>query len=231
MKKAILIYSGGMDSTALLYFLRSQGYEIRALGINYGQRHLKELEAAREVCVSLGVEFRVADLSSLKSLLAGSALTSEAIAVPEGHYTSETMKVTVVPNRNMLMLAAAIAWGISAGFESVAYGAHAGDHAIYPDCRPEFVQTMGQAARLCHFDAVEILTPFLHKTKAEIVKIGQDLNVPFHLTWSCYQGGEVHCGQCGTCSERAEAFVLAGVPDPTPYASTPQILRSTPKFS
>ena len=216
-KKTILIYSGGVDSTTLLYFLRSQGCRVKGLGINYGQRHLKELDAAREICTGLGVEFRVADLSSLKSLLAGSALTSQDIEVPEGHYTSEKMKVTVVPNRNMLMLAVATSWAISSDFDSVAYAAHAGDHVIYPDCRPEFVQALGRATKLCHFDAIEILTPFIHKTKGKIVKMGDRLKVPFHLTWSCYWGRKVHCGKCGTCTERAEAFLLAGIPDPTVY--------------
>jgi 7-cyano-7-deazaguanine synthase len=222
-KKTILIYSGGVDSTTLLYFLLSQGHEVNALGVNYGQRHLKELDAAQEICASLGIDFRVADLSSLKPLLTGSALTSEQITVPKGHYASDSMKITVVPNRNMLMLAVAIAWAISSRYDSVAYAAHAGDHAIYPDCRPEFVRALEEAARLCHYDPIEILTPFIHKTKAEIVKIGHDLKVPFHLTWSCYCGQEIHCGKCGTCTERAEAFMLAHVPDPTRYASTPAL--------
>lgn len=228
MKKTILIYSGGVDSTTLLYFLLSQGHTVKALGINYGQRHLKELDAAGEICAGLDIGFRVADLSSLRAILAGSALTSEEITVPEGHYTSQSMKTTVVPNRNMLMLAVAIAWAISSQYDSVAYAAHAGDHVIYPDCRPEFVRALGEAARLCHYDPIEILTPFIYKTKADIVKIGHDLKAPFHLTWSCYGGQEIHCGRCGTCTERAEAFVLAQVPDPTRYASTPQFSHRSP---
>ena len=223
MAKSILVYSGGMDSTTLLYSLLSQGDRVKALGIDYGQRHRRELEAAREICGQVGVEFRIGDLTSLRSLLKGSALTSEEIAVPEGHYSDETMKITVVPNRNMLMLSLAIGWAISSGFESVAYAAHAGDHAIYPDCRPEFIEALSQAAGLCHFEAVEILTPFVQATKADIVTIGQRLGVPFHLTWSCYCGGEVHCGRCGTCTERAEAFLLAGVSDPTSYAVAPEV--------
>ena len=136
MNTTVLIYSGGIDSTTLLYLLLSEGYRVKALGIDYGQRHRKELAAAREICKNLDVEFRVADLSELSVLLAGSALTSQEIGVPEGHYQDETMKLTVVPNRNMLMLSVAIAWAISSKFHSVAYAAHAGDHAIYPDCGP-----------------------------------------------------------------------------------------------
>ena len=217
-KTTVLVYSGGIDSTTLLYLLLSEGYRVKALGIDYGQRHRKELVAAGKICKNLDVEFRVADLSELSGLLAGSALTSQEIAVPEGHYQDETMKLTVVPNRNMLLLSVAIAWAISSKFHSVAYAAHAGDHAIYPDCRPQFVEALAKAARLAHYQPIEILRPFIDKTKADIVKIGQRVKVPFALTWSCYKGEELHCGRCGTCTERAQAFVRAGVPDPTSYA-------------
>ena len=218
-KSTVLIYSGGMDSTTLLYFLLSEGYRVKALGVDYGQRHRKELTAARKICQELNVEFQIADLSGVKSLLTGSALTTQEMLVPEGHYTDDTMKLTVVPNRNMVMLSLAIARAIGCRFQSVAYAAHAGDHVIYPDCRPEFVDAMGRAAELCHYRPVQILRPFVHKTKADIVKIGQELKVPFSWTWSCYKGKALHCGRCGTCTERAEAFALAGVPDPTAYAS------------
>lgn len=224
--KTILIYSGGLDSTALLYRLLRQDCTVRALGVNYGQRHLKELEAARRICEMREVEFRVADVSGLQPLLSGSALTSPEVEVPEGYYTDETMKATVVPNRNMLLLAVAIAWAVSSEFDGVAYAAHAGDHAIYPDCRPEFIEALSRAAELCHYRPIEIHRPFIHKTKAEIVKLGHELEVPFELTWSCYRGGEIHCGQCGTCTERAEAFLKAGVPDLTAYAAAPRYVPS-----
>lgn len=215
--KAVLIYSGGLDSTTLLYELRARGWELRCLGVDYGQRHRKELEAAAGICRELGVPFRVADLSGLKPLLAGSALT-DAVPVPHGHYTADNMKLTVVPNRNMIMLSAAIAWAISSGCEAVAYAAHSGDHTIYPDCRPEFAEAMDRAAGLCDWRAIRLERPFMHYTKAEIVRRGAELGVPFERTWSCYEGSEVHCGQCGTCVERREAFALAGVADPTRYA-------------
>lgn len=212
----ILIYSGGLDSTVLLYHLRAAGDEVRGLGIDYGQRHRRELEAAAAICRGLGIEYRVADLSTLRSLLAGSSLTSD-VAVPEGHYTDETMKQTVVPNRNMIMLAVAIGWAVSLRYDAVAYAAHAGDHTIYPDCRPEFAEAMDRAAALCDWHPVRLVRPFVEKTKADLVRIGASLGVPFERTWSCYKGGEYHCGRCGTCVERREAFTIAGVADLTVY--------------
>ena len=222
-KSTIVIYSGGVDSTTLLYYMRSEGHRIKALGIDYGQRHIKELAAARSICDTVNVEFRIGNLSELGPLLAGSALTSHDLDVPDGHYTDESMQLTVVPNRNMLMLSVAIAWAVSSDFGGVAYAAHAGDHAIYPDCRPEFVDALFHAARVCHYRPIDVVSPFIHKTKADIVKIGDELSVPFAQTWSCYRGETLHCGRCGTCTERAEAFVLAGVSDPTVYSSTPRI--------
>lgn len=222
-ESTVLIYSGGMDSTTLLYFLLAREYEVKALGVNYGQRHVKELEAACAVCERLEVDFQVADLSRLQPLLQGSSLTTPEMEVPEGYYTDESMKQTVVPNRNMLLLSTAIAWAIRLDFESVAYAAHAGDHAIYPDCRPEFVQAMSGAAERAHYRPIRLHSPFIHMTKAEIAKTGHKLNVPFELTWSCYKGEELHCGRCGTCTERAEAFLHAELPDPTHYAAAPSV--------
>ncbi len=214
--RCVLIYSGGLDSTVLLYHLRSAGHELRCLGIDYGQRHRRELASAAEICRRLNVEYHLTDLSSLRPLLATGALTGTE-AVPEGHYTDESMKLTIVPNRNMIMLSIAIGWAISLRFDAVAYAAHAGDHTIYPDCRPEFVEALAKAAALCDWRPVRILRPFIDKTKADLVRLGAELGVPFAMTWSCYQGGERHCGRCGTCTERREAFQLAGVPDPTEY--------------
>ncbi len=219
--KCVLVYSGGLDSTTLLYHLRARGDEVRCLGVDYGQRHRRELEAARAICERVGVEYRLADLRSIAPLLAGSALT-DAVAVPHGHYAEESMKATVVPNRNMILLSLAIGWAVSLKYDAVAYAAHAGDHTIYPDCRPEFVEAMDRAAGLCDWHRVRIERPFVHMTKADIVRRGAELGVPFELTWSCYEGGEVHCGKCGTCVERREAFERAGVADPTAYAKEPR---------
>lgn len=217
--KTILVYSGGLDSTVLLYHLLAEGQEVHALSVNYGQRHRCELERAAEICAQAQVPHQTADLAAVQPLLAGSSLTSPEIEVSEGHYTEETMKSTVVPNRNMILLALATGHGLSIGAGQIAYAAHSGDHAIYPDCRNEFADAMAQAIQLCDWNPIELSRPFVDWTKADIVRRGAELKVPFELTWSCYKGGELHCGRCGTCIERREAFDLAGVDDPTPYAT------------
>ena len=216
--KSLVVHSGGMDSTVLLYQLLQAGDEVKALSINYGQRHSRELEAARALCAELGVEHRVADLSGLSDLLAGSALTSSEIDVPEGHYAEDNMKATVVPNRNMILLSVAAGWAISSKYDRIAYAAHSGDHAIYPDCRNEFAEALDGAIRLADWHEVSLYRPFVDMTKADIVAVGAKLGVPFEKTWSCYKGQDLHCGRCGTCVERREAFYLAGVDDPTTYA-------------
>ncbi len=215
--KTVVVYSGGLDSTVLLYHLRHLGHELRALSVDYGQRHRRELAGAEAVCGLLGIEHRIADLRSLRPLLAGSALTDD-LPVPDGHYTEQSMRVTVVPNRNMILLAVAIGWAISRECGAVALAAHAGDHAVYPDCRPAFAEAMAQAAALCDWRPIAVLRPFIKMTKADLVRRGAGLGVPFEMTWSCYRGGDLHCGRCGTCVERREAFARAGVPDPTAYA-------------
>lgn len=215
--RVVALLSGGLDSTALVAFLRAQGDEVAALSVNYGQRHARELEAAAAVAAALGVEHQVADLTHLRQLMQGSSQTDPSVVVPHGHYAEESMKVTVVPNRNMVLLACAIAWAVARKADAVAYAAHAGDHAIYPDCRGEFVAAMQQAAALCDWRPVDIIAPFTAISKADIVQIGVQDGAPLGLTWSCYEGGTVHCGRCGTCVERREAFQLAGVADPTEY--------------
>lgn len=217
--KSILSYSGGLDSTILLYHLKYRlGNEVRCLSVDYGQRHHKELDAAKAICRDLKVEHRIANLTQLRDLFAGSSQTSDDIEVPEGHYAAENMKLTVVPNRNMVLLSLAVAWAISTKSDAVAFAAHAGDHTIYPDCRPEFTEAMQKAVTLCDWHKVQLLRPFVLMTKADLVGIGDSLKVPMGRTWSCYKGGNEHCGKCGTCTERREAFILAGVPDPTIYA-------------
>ena len=217
--KTVLIYSGGMDSTVLLYHLKAAGHALTALSVDYGQRHRRELEHARSICVALDLPNPVADLSALRPLLAGSSLTSPEIAVAEGHYTESTMRSTVVPNRNMILLSVATGHALSIGAETVAYAAHSGDHAIYPDCRNSFAEAMAEAIRRCDWETVHLSRPFVDWSKADIVRRGAILGVPFDQTWSCYQGGDIHCGRCGTCIERREAFDLAAVPDPTVYAA------------
>lgn len=214
----VVCFSGGLDSTVLLYYLKyRRNHVVRALSVDYGQRHRKELDAARDITGLLEVPHFVADLSGLRPILSGSSQTDDAVPVPEGHYAEESMKATVVPNRNMLLLSVAGMWAVSSKSKFVAYAAHAGDHAIYPDCRGEFSAAMTAALALCDWEAISLITPFLSKTKASIVHQGYELGVPFARTWSCYKGGEKHCGKCGTCVERREAFKDAGVIDPTEY--------------
>ena len=217
MKKVLVITSGGLDSAVLLHHHVNGGDWVRALAIDYGQRHKCELQCAEIQAFNLSVPFAVAHLPSLASIIPGSSQTSD-VPVPEGHYTAENMKATVVPNRNMILLAVAIGHAIATEVEFVSYAAHSGDHAIYPDCRPEFADAMDAVAKVCHETPLGLLRPFIRKTKAEIVTYGSELNVDFAQTYSCYQGKPgVHCGRCGTCCERAESFQVAGVPDPTVY--------------
>lgn len=224
--KTVIVYSGGLDSTVLLYHLRDAGHELHALSINYGQRHCCELDRAASICAKLGIPQPMADLSAIQPLLAGSSLTSPEIEVAEGHYTEESMKSTVVPNRNMIFLSVATGHALSIKADQIAYAAHSGDHAIYPDCRNEFADAMATAIKLADWDQIELSRPFVNWTKADIVRRGAELDVPFQDTWSCYKGGDLHCGRCGTCIERREAFDLAGVTDPTPYANDAPSIES-----
>lgn len=212
--KTVLILSGGMDSATLLYDLVAGGDTVEAIGVNYKQRHGKELSCASDLCRTLGVRFDVLDLSSLSSFLTGSSQSDPNVPVPFGKYDEPSMKLTVVPNRNMFMLAAAGAVAIARKADRLAYGAHAGDHTIYPDCRPEFVKAMADAFGLCDWHTLGLHAPYIDMTKGDICKRGVELSVPYEKTWTCYVGGDRPCGQCGACTERAEAFEFAGVPDP-----------------
>lgn len=218
--KTVCLFSGGLDSTTLLYALRAQGHAILPFAVHYGQRHAKELQAAEVICQSLHLTLRIADMRHL-GLFGLSSQTSPAVTVPLGHYADDTMKQTVVPNRNMVLLALATAYALQQEATAVAYAAHSGDHPIYPDCRPVFINAMREAMGVCDWQPVTLLTPFATWSKADIVTEGGRLGVPWAQTWSCYQGQTVHCGACGTCVERREAFVLAGVEDPTEYKGAP----------
>lgn len=226
---AVVIISGGLDSTVLAYWLASHGTRLALLSIDYRQRHRIELEYACATAVQLGMSHQVADLSGLAALLGGSALTDSAVEVPDGHYTDASMRATVVPNRNAIMLDVAVAAAISCGADAVAYGAHAGDHAIYPDCRPEFFEAYQALAASANEGFLppgfEVIAPFLGLSKADIVSLGAEIGVPFAATWSCYRGLDLHCGMCGTCVERREAFAVADVDDPTVYGSTSPEMR------
>ena len=218
METVVSLLSGGLDSSVLLWWLRDQGYHDRVLplSVHYGQRHSRELQAAATVCQRGGFAHQVVDLSALRAVMKGSSQT-DCIDVPEGHYAADTMRITVVPNRNQILLSVAAAYAISQGASTVAYAAHAGDRAQYPDCRPEFVEAMEHALRLCHYTPIVLTAPFVSMSKADIATLAAKLGVPINETWSCYKGGLKHCGKCGTCCERREAMYLAGVDDLTEY--------------
>jgi 7-cyano-7-deazaguanine synthase len=214
----IILLSGGLDSSVLAYFLKSVGIKLKALTINYGQRHVKEQVAARAIAALLGFEHRTVALPELTPLFGDQcSLVTEQVEIPEGHYAHESMKSTVVPNRNMIFLSLAVAWSVASAYDGVAYAAHAGDHTIYPDCRPAFADAMAHAISLCDVAPQELLRPFIASTKGDIARLGSSLGVPFQATWSCYNGRALHCGACGTCTERIEAFQIAGIADPTQY--------------
>jgi len=220
MPRAVAIVSGGLDSVTLAYLLRAEGYELHLVAFNYGQRHVKEVEYARLCAARVEATFDLVDLSAVGRLLKGSALTDD-IPVPHGHYAAPSMAITIVPNRNAIMLAVAYGVAVAQNAEIVATAVHAGDHFIYPDCRPAFIESFDAMQRVavegCGHPDLRLHAPFANIAKHDIVAIGARLNVPFADTWSCYEGGEVHCGRCGTDVERREAFELAGVPDPTVY--------------
>lgn len=215
--KALVLFSGGLDSTVLATQMKRDAEETRLLSINYGQRHAKELEHSQRVAKHLDLPHEILNLSQLGAILGGSSLTDKSLALPEGHYAEESMKSTVVPNRNMILLALAGGHALSLGFDTIAYAAHAGDHTIYPDCRPAFADAMDRAFGLADWNTLSLHRPFVDMTKSDLVSLGTELDAPLHLTWSCYAGNEIHCGKCGTCVERKEAFALANVPDPTKY--------------
>jgi 7-cyano-7-deazaguanine synthase len=214
--RSVVIISGGMDSTTLLYDVVASGEQVFGLTFDYGQRHRREIECARATCEKLAVSHRVIDLGLLGDLVS-SALTRESIPVPEGNYTDDTMRVTVVPNRNMVMLSLAGAYAIEMKAEKLYYGAHSGDHAIYPDCRPAFVAAMKEAFSRCDWHPLSLEVPYLHYTKTGILRRGLELGVDYSLTWTCYRGSPSSCGKCGSCAERLEAFREMGIQDPLEY--------------
>lgn len=218
----VAVVSGGLDSVTLAYLLAERGHGLHLLAFDYGQRHKKELEYARRCAERLDAAFDAVDLRAVGGLLSGSALTGDA-DVPHGHYAEENMAVTVVPNRNAIMLSIAYGAAVSEGASLVAAAMHAGDHYVYPDCRPEFTRAFAamqeKAVEGFGHESLTLYTPFIESGKPDIVGTGARLGVPFEETWSCYEGGELHCGLCGTCNERKEAFELAGVPDPTRYSA------------
>jgi 7-cyano-7-deazaguanine synthase len=214
--KVVVIYSGGMDSFTVLNDAVRSGNKVYAVSFNYGQKHSKELHYAQKVCDELAIPHKIVDITAIHQLLLGSSLTDD-IEVPDGHYEEESMKSTVVPNRNMIMLSLAIGYAVSVGASEVLFGAHGGDHAIYPDCRPEFVEKMAAVSRVANYEEVDVKAPFLRSSKTEILRHGLSLGLDYGKTWTCYKGREKACGKCGACNERLEAFELNGVVDSLNY--------------
>lgn len=216
-KRVVVLVSGGMDSVSALYEAHKTHDTVGALSFDYGSKHNhKEIPFAEWHCRALRIPHRTITLDFVGQLFKSDLLQSGG-AIPDGHYEEQSMKQTVVPFRNGIMLSIAGGYAESIDASGLVIAAHAGDHAIYPDCREDFMKAMADAIRLGTYAAVEILRPFIHNTKAEIARRGHDLGVDFSQTWSCYKGRDIHCGTCGTCVERREAFEKAGLPDPTVY--------------
>lgn len=215
MKNSLIILSGGMDSVTLLY--DQKDYIALAVTFDYGSNHNKrEAEYAAYHCEQLGIEHIVIPLAFIHDYFTSSLLQG-ADAVPEGHYQDENMKSTVVPFRNGIMLSIACGLAESRGLTKVLIANHAGDHAIYPDCRPTFIDAMNQAMAYGTYEHINIYAPYTSLSKTDIAKVGKVLGIDYSKTYSCYKGGEKHCGKCGTCVERKEALRDAGIDDPTEY--------------
>ena len=215
MKDTILILSGGMDSTTMLYDFQDR--IAMAISFDYGANHnRKEIKFAALHCDRLGITHIVIPFDFMHRYFRSSLLDG-AEAIPEGHYEDENMRSTVVPFRNGIMLSVAVGMAESNDLQYVMMANHGGDHTIYPDCRPSFVEAFDKAAEAGTFNGVRLLSPYVDMTKGDIARRGKELGIDYAETWSCYKGGDVHCGRCGTCIERREAMAEAGIDDPTIY--------------
>jgi 7-cyano-7-deazaguanine synthase len=221
--KVCVLLSGGMDSVAAFYEVLGKHEVAACLSFDYGAKHnAREIPFAKLHAERNGVLHQVIPLDFINQLFKSDLLQSGG-AIPDGHYAEESMKQTVVPFRNGIMLAIATGYAESVDAEGLVIAAHSGDHAIYPDCREPFMQAMAAAMSEGTYAKIELLRPFIAMDKTAIARRGVELGVDFSETWSCYKGGAIHCGTCGTCVERREAFILAGLPDPTVYEQTPQL--------
>jgi 7-cyano-7-deazaguanine synthase len=217
--KVVVLCSGGMDSVSALHWARREHDTVAALSFDYGSKHNAcEIPCAAAQAAALGVRHLTIALPFINEHFSSDLLKSGG-EIPEGHYEADSMRRTVVPFRNAILLSIAAGWAESAGAEGLVIAAHTGDHAIYPDCREEFMSAMGTAINHGTYAGIRLLRPFIAMDKAAIVSMGTRLGVDFGKTWSCYKGGPIHCGRCGTCVERREAFARAGVKDPTKYGA------------
>jgi 7-cyano-7-deazaguanine synthase len=218
--KVMVLISGGMDSVVALHHAAREHEVVGAVSFDYGSKHNhREIPFARHHAGLLGVPHQTIALDFVNDLFSSDLLQSGG-EVPDGHYEEATMKATVVPFRNGIMLSIAAGFAESREAEGLVIAAHSGDHAIYPDCREEFMAPMAEAIRQGTYVGIQVLRPFIAIRKEDIAARGHELGVDFSQTWSCYKGGEIHCGKCGTCVERREAFQLSGIPDPTAYEET-----------
>ncbi len=221
--KVCVLLSGGMDSVAALYEVLGQHEVVACLSFNYGSKHNAcEIPFAKLHSDRNNISHQVIPLDFINQLFKSDLLLTGG-SIPDGHYAEASMKHTVVPFRNGIMLAIAAGYAESIHANALVIAAHSGDHAIYPDCREPFMQAMAAAMSKGTYEKIQLLRPFIHTDKAGIARRGIELGIDFSETWSCYKGGEIHCGVCGTCVERREAFMLACLPDPTDYEKTPAL--------
>ena len=212
MSSVLVVYSGGLDSYTLLNKAMKNFDRVEAITFNYGQKHNKEIEYAKSNCVELNIKHEVVNLD-LENILAGSALVGD-IDIPEGNYDKEKMKQTIVPNRNMIMISVAASLVIKNDIEYLWYAAHSGDHEIYPDCRPEFIDKMAAVLEICDYHKIKFEAPFQNLSKNEIVATGLSMDLDYSKTWTCYEGKEKPCGKCSACLERALSFKANNTKDP-----------------
>ena len=221
--KILFIISGGLDSATALYELKNDHEIVEAVTFDYGQRHRKEIECAQKICSNLNIAHKIINIQNFNELLQGSSLTTPSIQTPHGHYEEESMKQTIVPNRNAIMMNIAAGYAISKNIHALGIGVHAGDHFIYPDCRPEFIKLFQDLADYSTKAAIQdnrkikIETPLINLTKKEIVLLGNSLKAPLQLTHSCYSGTDKACGVCDSCLLRLKGFEEAGISDPIKY--------------
>lgn len=222
MKKAVVLLSGGLDSTTALYLAKSQGFEVYAISFNYGQRHKKEIESAKKVAEKADIKEHIIVNTNMNAW-GGSALTDSHIQVPEGEENRQDIPVTYVPARNMIFLSYAASYAEAVGAQDIFIGVSQVDYSGYVDCRKEFIDAMENAINKGTVCAVEdnkpikIHAPFMNMTKAEEIKLGMKLGVDYSLTWTCYNGYENACGHCDSCLLRLKAFEEAGYEDPVKY--------------
>lgn len=215
MKDTVLILSGGMDSVTMLYEYRDR--IALAVSFDYGSNHnAREIPLARLHCGRLGIDHLTISLQFMARHF-DSSLLQGADAIPEGYYADDNMQSTVVPFRNGIMLSVAVGLAEDRRLPYVMMANHGGDHAVYPDCRPTFVEAFSRAAKAGTYTGVTLLAPYTSLTKSEIARHGHRLGIDYSETWSCYKGGSRHCGRCATCAERRQAFAEAGIDDPTDY--------------